>query len=829
MKFKYYNNFQNSSYSYPTLIPTFAPMIYPRNFEQKVGFDQIRELISEACISPMGKRFVGNIRFSTKQEIIEKMLDQTVEFQQIISLGSQFPSKDYFDLREEIAPLKTPGTYIEKEALFDLRSSLTTIQDILHFFNESEEIAYPELKKLVAQVFFPDELLPLADAIIDNKGEIKDTASAKLSEIRSSIASKLRQVLRETKKAFTLAKKSGWVPEHAEITIRNGRSVIPVHAADKRALAGVIHDESSSGQTVFMEPTGSFEVNNEIRGLESEERREIIKILIQFTDRLRPHIDALIGAFRFLGLMDFIRAKAIFSQRIDAEKPKLSIGKSMQFHAAIHPLLLLSHKAQDKEVVPLELWLNEENRILIISGPNAGGKSVCLKTTGLLQYMLQCGLPVSASPNSEFRIFDRLFIDIGDEQSLENDLSTYSSHLLNMKHFLRHANNNTLLLIDEFGTGTEPQLGGSIAEAILEQLNKKEAFGVITTHYTNLKLKAERSEGMINGAMLFDSNAMQPLYKLQIGKPGSSFAFEIAKKIGFPSFVLRNAKKKSGGKHVRFDQQLQQLETDKLSLSKKQEQLDSADESLSRMIEKYTNLTQELQQSKKQIISEAKQKALDIIANSNKAIEKTIRDIKEAKAEKGQTKILRKELTEKKEQLQTEVAKTKPKITQQVEEIAEPEKTGTLKAGDFVQVKDTDIIGELILIEGDAVLVNVNEVKLRTSLDKLVWAKAPKKTAKIRSSAFSGISRDINEKANHFSLSIDLRGKRAEEALSILGKYIDDAIMLSMKEVSILHGKGFGILREIIREYLQSVPEIQKFNDAPLDQGGAGITRVVFK
>ena len=805
-------------------------MIYPKNFEQKVGFDQIRELISEACISPMGRRFVDNIRFSSKREIIEKMLDQSMEFQQILTLGSQFPSKDYFDLREDIAPLKTPGSYIEQEALFDLRSSLKTIQEILRFFTNSEETAYPELKKLVAQVFFPEELLPLADAIIDNKGVVKDTASTRLSEIRNSIASKLRQVLRETKKAFLLAKKSGWVPEHAEITIRNGRSVIPVHAADKRLLAGVIHDESSSGQTVFLEPTASFEVNNEIRGLESEERREIIKILVQFTDRLRPHIDALVGAFRFLGLMDFIRAKAIFSQRVDASKPKLSNNKSMQFHTAIHPLLLLSHKAQDKEVVPLELWLNEENRILIISGPNAGGKSVCLKTTGLLQYMLQCGLPVPASPNSEFRIFDRLFIDIGDEQSLENDLSTYSSHLLNMKHFLRHANNNTLLLIDEFGTGTEPQLGGSIAEAILEQLNKKEAFGVITTHYTNLKLKAERSEGMVNGAMLFDSNAMQPLFKLQIGKPGSSFAFEIAKKIGFPSFVLRNAKKKSGGKHVRFDQQLQQLETDKLSLSKKQEQLDSADESLSRMLEKYTNLMQELQQSKKQIISEAKQKALDIIADSNKAIEKTIRDIKEAKAEKGQTKILRKELSQKKETLRQEVGKGNPKKEEKaVKNVETPVKPGKLKAGDFVQINDTDIVGEVLLVDGDSVLVNVNDVKLRTSLDKIIRANAPQKNRKTRRSAFSGISQDINEKASHFSLSIDLRGKRAEEALHILGKYIDDAIMLSMKEVSILHGKGFGILREIIREYLQSIPEIQKFGDAPLDQGGAGITQVVFK
>ncbi|MCF6170848.1 MAG: Smr/MutS family protein [Bacteroidales bacterium] len=805
-------------------------MIYPRNFEQKVGFDQIRELIAEKCISPMGRRFTEKIRFSAKREVIENMLDQTVEFGQILSLGLPFPAKDYFDLREELAPLKTPGTYISQEALFRLRSSLETILEILRFFDEAEEGAFPELRKLAGEVFIPGELLPQADGIIDNKGEIKDKASDKLFEIRKAITARQRQVLREAQKAFTLAKKSGWVPKQAELTLRDGRPVIPLNAADKRALGGVIHDESATGQTVFLEPTAAFELNNEIRSLESEEGREIVQILTRFTDRLRPYLQHLSEAFRFLGLVDFIRAKALFAQKTNGVKPVFASGNYLKIKSAVHPLLLLSHRAQNKEVVPLDLELDENNRILVISGPNAGGKSVCLKTTGLLQYMLQCGLPVPASPNSEFRIFSRLFIDIGDEQSIENDLSTYSSHLLNMKHFLRHANAGTLLLIDEFGTGTEPQLGGSIAEAILEQLNKKEAFGLITTHYTNLKLAAERLPGMVNGAMLFDSKAMQPLYKLQIGKPGSSFAFEIAKKIGFPSYVLQRAKKKSGGKHVRFDQQLQQLETDKLQLSKKQSLLDTANESLSQMIEKYTGLVQKLEQERKQIIREAKQEALEIITGSNKAVEKTIREIKEAGADKEKTIMLRRQLADKKEQLQQESAKKPAKPEKRTaEKSPEPPVDFRPKPGDFVRVQDTDIIGELILTEGDTALLNVNEVRLKTAVEKLLPAGTAAKQTLPRHKRKKSIAVDLNEKAGCFALTLDLRGKRAEEALAILGSYIDDAIMLSIKEVRILHGKGFGILREVIREYLQSLPEIRKFGDAPLDQGGAGITVVIFK
>lgn len=809
-------------------------MIYPKNFEQKIGFDQIKQHISHLCISSIGQDFVEKIRFSSNILTIKKLLDQSYEFVELLTIGKSFPANDFVDLREDIQQLTTPGSYIEQEVLFNLVESLSAIQEILLYFNETEKEAYPELKKLVDLVFLPEELLYEAKRIIDEKGEIRDNASDKLKSIRQSIISKQRKALRETKKAFEKAKKSGWIPDNTEITIRNGRSVIPLKVANKRSIGGIIHDESSTGQTVFVEASMSFEINNEIKELESEERREIIKILLSFTDELRPNIPDLIDAYRFLGLMDFIRAKALFSIKITALQPIVTINKPVNIRDAIHPLLLLSHKEQNKTVIPLDLELTDENRILIISGPNAGGKSICLKTVGILQYMMQCGLLVSASPDSIFRLFDNIFIDIGDEQSIENDLSTYSSHLLNMKYFLRKANNKTLILIDEFGTGTEPQLGGSIAEATLEQLNNKLTYGLITTHYTNLKLAAERMKGLVNGAMLFDSKEMQPLYKLQIGKPGSSFAFEIAKKIGFPANVLNKAKKKSGGKHVRFDQQLQQMEIDKIKIRKQQEKANTADLNLSHLIEKYTDLVNNLEKSKKQLINEANEKALSIIEESNKAVEKTIRDIKEVGADKIKTREIRKELETLKDELKVvpkkDSSKTKirNKKTRERFPKAVANQENNIEANDYVNVKDTDIVGEVITIEGDDALLNVNDIKLRIAVSKLVKTTASKqKPAKKKGTNYN--LGDINKKAASFKLTLDLRGKRGDEALLMLKKYIDEAILLNMREVSILHGKGYGILRDVIRQYLQSLEEIQNFGDAPIEMGGTGITRVYLK
>lgn len=803
-------------------------MVYPHHFEEKIGFDEIKEMIREKCISQMGKHYVNRIRFSSNINLIIKLLKQVSEFKMILDSGEYFPSQDYFDLREEFTRLKTPGTYIENEALFDLKTSLRTISNILSFFSKTDEDDYPELKLLVDEVESPSSLLPVIENIIDDKGEIKNTASEKLSEIRKQLGAKEKQVFRETKKAFEQAKKSGWIPADAEITIRNGRSVIPLKAAEKRAIGGFIHDESASGQTVFVEPSGSFEINNQIRELENEERREIIRILVQFTDNLRPYIFTLTGAYRFLGLMDFIRAKALFSKKINADQPVVCEAKNLQLSQAVHPLLYLAHISDIKEIIPLDLELNLEDRILVISGPNAGGKSVCLKTIGLLQYMMQCGLQVPCSPDSKIPVFQNLFIDIGDEQSLENDLSTYSSHLLNMKYFLRNANENTLFLIDEFGTGTEPQLGGSIAEATLEILNKKTAFGIVTTHYSNLKLIAQKTPGLINGAMLFDSKAMQPLYQLKIGNPGSSFAFEIAKKIGFPNYVLNKARKKSGSKHLSFDSQLQQMEIEKISFEKKQKEVAATDEYLSEMVDKYRNLMAEIKNEKKKIIQNAKEEALNIISESNKAVEKTIKDIKEAGAEKNKTKKIRRELEKRKESIKAEA---EVKVEVEAKAVMMVDDNAGIRIGDFVRIKNTDIIGELIEIKSSEAVLNVNDIHLKTTLNKLVKTnQRPLSKVAFRSKNRSrSIINEINEKAANFNLSIDLRGKRVDEVIPILQKYIDEAILLSVSEVSILHGKGDGILRPAIREYLQTIDEIKAFDDAPIDRGGAGITKVFFK
>ncbi len=812
-------------------------MIYPDNFEQKIGFDSIRTLIAEACVSDMGREYVTKIRFSSNPSVIDKMLLQTTEFIQILETERAFPTHDYIDLRPELSRLKIPGTYLSQEALFDLKGSLFTLQNILAFFKKTEEEDYLQLKILIANMVIPDVLLEKAGHIMDDKGQIRDMASDKLAIIRRQLITKQRQVMQEVRKAFSQAKKSGWLPENAEITIRNGRAVIPVKAADKRALRGIIHDESSTGQTVFIEPVSSFEVSNEILELESEERREIVRVLIRYTDVLRPYLEPLAEAYCVLGLLDFIRAKALFSKKIGAVRPIISKN---HFHLkkGIHPLLYLSHKASGKIVVPLEMELERENRLLLISGPNAGGKSVCLMTVGLLQYMLQCGLPVSVSPDSKFRIFDRIFIDIGDEQSLENDLSTYSSHLLNMKFFLQHANSKSLILIDEFGTGTEPQLGAAIAEAALEQLVHKQTFGVITTHYTSLKLAIERLEGTINGAMLFDVKELKPLYRLKIGKPGSSFAFEIARKIGFPQDVLNRARKKSGGKHLRFDTQLQQLEADKLSIAQKQKEILASDEHLSQLIDKYKHLSEQLEAEKKQIIRQAKTEALEIVRQSNRIVENTIREIREAQADKEKTKQLRQQLDETKVKLKkslkdSPLPKKKAAPKHSKKEKTEPEHSevslsGPLHPGDFVEVKESGIVGELLTVEGKESLVNVNNIRLKISTDKLLKTnkKPPNSTVK---RSFSGIMQEINQKAEQFELTLDLRGKRADEAMELLTRYIDDALLLSIREVSILHGKGYGILREIIRGYLQSVKEIERFGDAPVELGGAGITKIRFR
>ena len=797
-------------------------MIYPERFEQKIGFTHIREAVKGHCISAMGLERAEAMDFTDKRKVIEQSLDQTVEFMQLLQNGVPFPVRDYHDLREAFQHIKIPGTSISLEELFALKPSLNALSYILKFGHSEAREDYPELCALTDGIEVDDVVFSEANRLVDDKGEMPDNASPELAEIRRDIRRKSGGIERRIRQIMSDAKTSGWVDPKAEITIRDGRMVIPVKAGDKRALKGFIHDESATGQTVYIEPSEIVETSNEIKELEYAERREVQRILIQFTDRIRPSLPDLLKAWDLLGQLDFIRAKALLSQQIGGVKPIIHDEPCFHWIQARHPVLEQKLKTQGKSIVPLDLNLNRENRILVISGPNAGGKSVCLKTTGLIQYMLQCGLCVPMHVDSECGLFGSLFIDIGDEQSILDDLSTYSSHLRNMKVLLENADERSLFLIDEFGTGTEPQLGGAIAEAILLDLNKKQTFGIVTTHYANLKLLADHHEGILNGAMLFDTKFMQPMYIMVTGKPGSSFAFEIARKIGFPKNILDDATHITGEQHLKFEQQLQQLEVDKKAIRKKERELQVADALLTEVVDKYKNLLNELESKKKQYLREAANEAQELIDKANSRIERTIKEIKEAQAEKERTKEARLELKKTKE----EIAETAQKTAEPKK--AKPEPDGTLKVGDTVCIDEMEIVGEIVSISDTDATILFDTVKLRTSPDKLRKVSRAEGRKTLRKWQ-SGLADELSEKAENFDLTLDVRGQRAEEALDAVAKYLDEAKLLSIKEVSILHGKGNGILRRLIREFLSHDHEVAHFADASLETGGAGITRVLLK
>ena len=797
-------------------------MIYPENFEHKIGFHLIREMLKGHCISAMGLECAERMGFKTHRKDIEKSLDQTMEFVALLRNGVPFPVRDYHDLREEFQQIRIPGTCLSLESLFAFKPSLNALGYILKFGQSEAREDYPELCALTDGIAIDGKVFTEANRLVDDKGEMPDNASAELMEIRREIHRRQGGIERRIRQIMSDAKTSGWVDQKAEITIRDGRMVIPVHAGDKRALKGFIHDESATGQTVYIEPAEIVETSNEIKELEYAERREVHRILMAFTDLLRPSLPDLYKAWELLGTLDFIRAKALLCQAIGGVKPLIKDNACCNWIQARHPLLEQKLKSQGKQIVPLDLQLNDAHRILVISGPNAGGKSVCLKTTGLIQYMLQCGLCVPMHIDSECGLFEQLFIDIGDEQSLMDDLSTYSSHLLNMKHFLEHADNRTLFLIDEFGTGTEPQLGGAIAEATLLELNRKGSFGMVTTHYANVKLLADKHEGIINGAMLFDTKFMQPMYIMVTGKPGSSFAFEIARKIGFPKRILDDATQITGDQHLRFERQLQQLEVDKKAIKKKERELQIADTLLSEVVTKYKNLLDDLEKKKKQYLRDAASEAQELIDRANSQIERTIREIKEAQAEKERTKEIRQELKKTKE----DIAETAKKATEPKK--PKPEADTTLKVGDTVCIDEMEIVGEIVAISDTDATILFDTVKLRTSPDKLRKVSKAEGRKVIRKWQ-SGLADELSEKAEHFDLTLDVRGKRAEEALDAVAKYLDEAKLLSIKEVSILHGKGNGILRKLIREFLSHDREVAHFNDATLETGGTGITRIQLK
>ncbi|HEX2968743.1 MAG TPA: Smr/MutS family protein [Bacteroidales bacterium] len=819
-------------------------MIYPENFENKTGFDRIRKLLRESCLSPMGIEKVDNIVFSSDFNTIEKQLSETDEFQKILTFEDFFPSDNYFRISETLNKIRVEGTFPEVQEVFDLKRTLETVKSILSFFRGKEGEKYPVLSARCGSVKTYPYVLDSIDRIIDKKGIIKDNASSRLKEIRSEISSKSIQATKRLAAILKQAQSDGIVETGTSASIRNGRGVIPVSVYDKRKIRGLIHDQSASGKTVFIEPEEIVEINNDLVELEYEERREIVRILTSFADDIRPYIDDLLESNSFLGDIDFIRAKAILGNRLGSIRPILVKSPLIAWKKAAHPLLTMAfEKIPGRKVVPLDIHLDENDRILLISGPNAGGKSVCLTTVGLIQYMLQCGLTIPVAEGTESGLFEKILIDIGDEQSIDNDLSTYSSHLINMKYFVKNGSEKTIVLIDEFGTGTEPMIGGSIAEAILGELNRKKVFGVITTHYTNLKHYASLTEGIVNGAMAFDNHLLQPLFQLNIGKPGSSFAFEIARKIGLPEEILNEAAEKAGVKNVNYDRHLKDIARDKRYWETKRQNIRQHEKRLEELIADYEKEISGAKSLRKEIISKAKTDAENLLQQSNKMIENTIRQIKESQAEKEKTKDVRRQLDEFRQNvagetgiteipaeskiaaLNSKAKKIKQKQEKQVVKTISPEHP--LKPGDPVRMKDTLAAGEIIWIRDKIVQVETGSLRITVPEDKIERINRSELKKSIRASMPSGGNdMSIVQRNLTFKPEIDVRGVRGEEALNQVKDLIDDAIIVQHRHLRILHGKGNGILRQLIRQYLSTVDVVKSFGDEQVEFGGAGITVV---
>jgi DNA mismatch repair protein MutS2 len=799
-------------------------VIYPSNFEHKTGFDKIRQLIAEKCLSPLGQERVEGMAFSSELEAITRRLDQTDEFVRILNSDAGFPDAYFFDLRPALKRIRPQGTHLEAQELFDLRRSLQTIHDIIRFFQapQGEEIRYPALAALTAGINLYPQLLTRIDAIIDKYGKVRDNASPTLLQIRREITATVSSISKSLQSILRSAQAEGVVDKDVAPTMRDGRLMIPVAPAYKRKIRGIIHDESASGKTVFIEPEAVVEANNRIRELEADERREIMKILVAFTDTVRPVAPEILQSYELLAEIDFIRAKALFARQIQAIRPEIADCPQVDWIRALHPLLYLSHQKQGKEIVPLDIMLTEENRLLLISGPNAGGKSVCLKTTGLLQYMLQCGLLIPVYERSRTGIFSSIFIDIGDEQSIENDLSTYSSHLINMKYFLKNANHKTLLLIDEFGSGTEPQIGGAIAETLLDRFNSSKAFGVITTHYQNLKHFAQETGGIVNGAMLYDRHLMQPLFKLSIGNPGSSFAVEIARKIGLPDDVIAHASSIVGADYINLDKYLQDIVRDKQYWQAKRNNIRQQEKKLEDLTTQYQQNLDAVDKQRKEIIHTAKAQAEQLITGANAQIEQTIRQIKEAQAEKEQTRQARNALTTFKASIQkadTPKARPKPKA----KPVKEP-----IQPGDTVRLKGQTAPGTVLEIHNKQAVVAFGTIKSTVKTDRLDKISRAEVREERRKSTFlsAQTTDDMREKKLNFKRELDVRGMRADEALQAVVYFIDDAMLVGISPVRILHGTGAGILRQLIRDYLHTLPAIQSYHDEHVQFGGAGITVV---
>ncbi len=873
-------------------------MIYPNNYEAKIGFNEIRRLLKVQCLSTLGKEKVDEIAFSTDADTIREQLEQVHEYRRLMQATDKPELNFFFDVRTSVARIRLEHTHLEEDELWDLRRSLETIANIVKFLNDAEEditdpmahIAmtehkYPALQRLTQGVTTFPAVIRRIDSILDKFGHIKDSASMILAGIRHDKEQTAGSISRTLYTILHASQRDGLVDKDAAPTMRDGRLMIPVAPSVKRRIRGIVHDESATGKTVFIEPAEVVEANNKVRELEAAERREIVRILTVFSDELRPHVPEVLASYQFLAHIDLIQAKAALAEEQEAIEPTLSLMSKphIDWIRAIHPLLQRSLKKQEKQVVPLDLRLekqetgdNEQNsknigRLLIISGPNAGGKSVCLKTVGLLQYMLQCGLSIPVGDRSTCGIFQNIMIDIGDEQSIENDLSTYSSHLMNMKQMIRQADAHTLLLIDEFGGGTEPMIGGAIAEAVLKQFWQKKAFGIITTHYQNLKHFADNHEGVVNGAMLYDRHEMQALFQLSIGQPGSSFAIEIARKTGLPEEVIRDASDIVGSEYIQSDKYLQDIVRDKRYWESKRQTIHQHEKRLEVRGEKLEADIEAIEQERKAILRRAKEQAEELLSESNRKIEHAIREIRERQAEKEATRRIREELDTFKQEVDAiDTRATDEAIERKIRQIQERKrrkeerrksrtqsipKTGEsgstpaqepprtpapgeeIKVGSTVRIKGLTSIGEIESIDGKMATIIFGGMRTKMRVERLEAAKPAKsetsksdeRNAQI-AGAYGHLSSEtrqaIDSRKLNFRQDLDVRGMRGDEAVNAVTYFIDDAILVGMSRVRILHGTGSGILRQLIRQYLHTVPNVISCRDEHVQFGGAGITVV---
>ena len=844
-------------------------MIYPQTYEQKIGFDQIRGRLTGLCLCSLGEGLVREMEFSANFDSIRRQMKQTMEMMRIVQ-GEDFPDQNFFDVRASLKRIRIQNTSFNVEELFCLQRSLLTIYNIVTFLQRCSDDdntipLYPYLYALNQEVKTYPQMVKRIDQILDKFGHVKDTASPALLSIRQELASTAGSVSRALQNILRSAKGEGLIDKDVSPTLRDGRLVIPVAPAMKRKIRGIVHDESDTGRTVFIEPAEVVEANNKIRELESEERKEINRILMEFTQTVRPEVEDMLRSYEFLAQIDFIRAKAKFAIITKSTEPRMENKQLLDWAIAVHPLLELKfdtynieHKEEEpRKVVPLDITLTQKQRILLISGPNAGGKSVCLKTVGLLQYMFQCGMPVPVAKSSIFGIFRSIFIDIGDEQSLENDLSTYSSHLLNMKNMMKHCDGKSLILIDEFGGGTEPQIGGAMAEAMLKVFNKKHAFGVITTHYQNLKHYAQETEGIVNGAMLYDRQLMQPLFQLSIGNPGSSFAIEIARKTGIPDEVIKDASEIVGKDYINSDKYLQDIVRDKRYWEQKRQSIHQHEKQMEQTIQRYEEDIQKLHDQRKVIIAHAKEEAEQMLKESNAKIEQTIKDIKEAQAEKERTRMIRQDLADFKQdirEIDPDIADEK--IRRQMEKLVArrkrkeekknapqlprgegsrdvPNQTTNnegprpLQANDYVRMKGQTTVGQIQKVNGNEATVIFGHITTNVKLNRLEPAEAPQKEKNVAATFVSVQTRnEIRNTTLNFKEQLDVRGMRGDEAIQAVTYFIDDALVARASRVKILHGTGTGALKTVIRQYLNTMPPVADFYDEDIRFGGAGITIV---